>query len=212
MTPPLTSDRTPVRGTGTAKTRFRGALALATITPLLLLGCAVEEGPSAEASPSPESSATETPEAQQPTDSDSVTGEEVDGDTNDLPTGQGPGGDLPDPEEMDLERTEELGAYFSEEEACMSVGSMLDGLQEDMNSGVTEQDVLDDIYLAVEQNYILAPAELREHFENILALLDTDVGSLEEEEVMVAAEPVDGWLTVGFCEGEYHNQTSGNDA
>ena len=89
---------------------------------------------------------------------------------------------------------------------------MIDGLQTDMNSGVEEQGVVDEIYLAVEQNYILAPDELREPLENILSLLDTEVDSLDEEAVLVAAEPVSGWLTVGFCDGEYHNQVFGDDA
>jgi len=93
----------------------------------------------------------------------------------------------------------------------MSVGSMIDGLRTDMNQGVEEQDVLYEVYLAVEQTYILVPKDLREPMENILQLLDTDVADLDEEEVLVAAEPVDGWLTVDFCEGDYHNQSHSDD-
>ncbi|MCH8564213.1 hypothetical protein LTH96_00475 [Nesterenkonia sp. LB17] len=158
-----------------------------------------------EESEEPQQTPTPEPEEQPDTSPD-------DGNSGEIPQGEGPGGDLPDPDEIDIERTEELGAYFSEEEACMFIGSMMEGLQTDMNEGVEDQEVLDEIYSAVEQNYILVPVELREPLENILVLVDTDVESLDEEAVLVAAEPVDGWLTVEFCEGEYHNQTSGGDA
>lgn len=211
------STAVPDKGDEASRIPARGLLTLATIAPFLLLGCAVEEEPSppAQESVQSEPSATESEEPEQtpapePTEpSDLAPGE---GASGEIPSGEGPGGDLPDPDELDLERTEELGAYFSEEEACMSIGSMLEGLQTDMNSGVEDQGVLDEIYSAVEQNYILVPVELREPLENILELVDTDVESLDEEEVLVAAEPVDGWLTVGFCEGEYHNQNPGSDA
>lgn len=187
------------------------------MTSLVLVGCAAEEEP-VEAGESPEATTSETPASEEPSASpepaekDTQSEQEPGGNAGEIPSGEGPGGELPDPDELDLDRTEELGAYFSEAEACMSIGSMIDGLQMDMNSGVQEQGVVDEIYLAVEQNYILAPDELREPLENILILLDTEVDSLDEEAVLVAAEPVAGWLTVGFCDGEYHNQSSGGDA
>ncbi|MCH8562254.1 hypothetical protein LTI14_03325 [Nesterenkonia sp. YGD6] len=187
------------------------------MTPFALLGCAAEEEPSSPTQPSSES-APPVEESEEPQQTSTPEPEEQpdtspdDGDSGEIPQGEGPGGDLPDPDEIDIERTEELGAYFSEEEACMFIGSMMEGLQTDMNEGVEDQEVLDEIYSAVEQNYILVPVELREPLENILALVDTDVESLDEEAVLVAAEPVDGWFTVEFCEGEYHNQTSGGDA
>lgn len=214
MTPNFSPTRPQSLGFGTTGARLRSTLALVAIAPLVLLGCAAEE----ESGESPETPASEAPASAEPSASPEPTEEDVESegeagdDAGEIPSGEGRGGELPDPDELDLERTEELGAYFSEAEACMSVGSMIDGLQTDMNSGVEEQGVVDEIYLAVEQNYILAPDELREPLENILSLLDTEVDSLDEEAVLVAAEPVAGWLTVGFCDGEYHNQVFGDDA
>ncbi|MBO0598075.1 hypothetical protein I2485_05365 [Nesterenkonia sp. E16_7] len=189
------------------------------MTSLVLLGCAEEKSPGTPTEPSatadtsaPETSEPPAPsETTQPETTEAPEGQDPGEGGDGAGSAEGRGGDLPDPDAVDLERTEELGAYFSEEEACMSVGSMLDGLQNDMNSGIEEDAVLDEIYSAVEQNYILVPDELREPMEDILDLLDTEVDSLDEEAVLVAAEPVDGWLTVGFCEGEYHNQTSDED-
>ncbi|KUG59888.1 hypothetical protein [Nesterenkonia jeotgali] len=220
MTPTIPSKTTPERSVETTRTRARGALALVAMTPLLLLGCMAEEDPSTgnETSEAPEAPGSQAPESSQPSgtpDSGETETPEEDApseDPGEIPSPEGPSGELQDPDSLDLERTEELGAYFSEEEACMSVGSMIDGLESDMNSGIEEQDVLDDIYSAVEQNYILVPEELREPLRNILTLLDTDVETLDEESVLVAAEPVAGWLTVEFCDGEYHNQTPGDDA
>lgn len=217
MTPLPASTSAPVHPTENARTRVRGLLTLATITPLLLLGCATEEEPSSATQESSQS-APSTEEVEEPRQTSAPESEDQtdappnDGASGEIPRGEGPDGDLPDPDEMNIERTEELGAYFSEDEACMFIGSLLEGLQSDMNSGVEDQEVLDEIYSAVEQNYILAPVELREPLRNILALVDTDVESLDEEAVLVAAEPVDGWLTVGFCEGEYHSQTPENEA
>lgn len=178
----------------------------------MLVGCAVEEEPSSSSSdfPSPSGDASEetAPAETQSPDSTSESESESEPEDNDA-SGGAPDDELPDPDAMDMERTEELGAYFSEEEACLSVGSMVDGLRSDMNQGIEEQDVLDDSYSAVEQTYVLVPAELRDPLENILELLNTGVEDLDEEEVLVAAEPVEGWLTVGFCDGEYHNQNQG---
>lgn len=211
------STATPGQGAETARTPGLRLLTLATLAPFLLLGCAAEEEPNTPApetaQPEPSASQDAEPEPSSTPESDESSDDSPgDEDQGEIPRGEGPGGQLPDPDELDLERTEELGAYFSEEEACMSIGSMLEGLQNDMSSGVADQDVLDEIYSAVEQNYILVPLELREPLENILTLVETDVDSLDEEAVLVAAEPVDGWLTVGFCEGEYHNQNPGDDA
>ncbi|MGJ9372701.1 hypothetical protein [Nesterenkonia sp. CF4.4] len=214
MTSTFCSTRPRSLGAAATSTRIGSTLALIAMTPLVLMGCAAED----ESGESPETSTSEAPASAEPsaspepTEDDAEIEAEAGDDAGEIPSGEGPGGELPDPDELDLERTEELGAFFSEEEACMSVGTMLDGLQSDMNSGVEEQDVIDEIYSAVEQNYIFVPDELREPLENILVLLDTDVDSLDEESVLVAAEPVAGWLTVGFCDGEYHNQVSGDDA
>lgn len=212
MTPTFasTTPRPPLLGATAG--RIRCALALVAVTPLVLVGCAAEDEP-VEPGSSPEAPASAEPSTPpEPTEEDTESDGEPGGEAGEIPSGEGPRGELPDPDELDLDRTDELGAYFSEEEACMSVGLMVDGLQTDMNSEVEEQSVLDEIYSAVEQNYILVPDELREPLENILVLLDTEVDSLDEEAVLVAAEPVAGWLTVGFCEGEYHNQVSGDDA
>ncbi|GAA1155244.1 hypothetical protein [Nesterenkonia sandarakina] len=220
MTSIIPSKTTPERSVGTPRTRARGALALVAMAPLLLLGCMAEDesNTGSETSDAPEAPGSQAPESPQPDgtpnsdETDTPDEDTPSEDLGEIPSPEGPSGELQDPDSLDLERTEELGAYFSEEEACMSVGSMIDGLESDMNSGIEEQDVLDDIYSAVEQNYILVPEELREPLRNILTLLDTDVETLDEESVLVAAEPVAGWLTVEFCDGEYHNQTPGDDA
>lgn len=183
---------------------------MAAIAPLMLVGCAVEEEPSSSSSESPSPSSIDSEEAEPVETSapDEESGTESESDDEDA-SDPAPDDELPDPDAMDMERTEELGAYFSEEEACLSVGSMVDGLRSDMNQGVEEQEILDEAYLAVEQTYVLVPDELRDPLENILNLLNTEVEDLDEEEVLVAAEPVEGWLTVEFCDGEYHNQNEG---
>ncbi|GAA1138459.1 hypothetical protein [Nesterenkonia lutea] len=208
---PAPSAALPSRAVRTS-TRLRGMLTLALIAPLGLIGCTVEE----ESDASTDETATPSAAASEETGTEESTAPEADSDASAEPTSQGSAddgedADLPDPDAMDMERTEELGAFFSEEEACLSVGSMVDGLHEDMNQGIEEQDILDDAYSAVEQTYILVPVELREPLEKILTLLDTDVEDLDEEEVLVAAEPVDGWLTVEFCDGQYHNQTHSDE-
>lgn len=217
MTLLSTSPAVAVQHKETARIRLRGLIAIAAIAPLTLMGCTQDEetAPATPQNPQSGQPSAETEEPQQtPAPESNAQGESSpeDGNSGEVPPGEGPGGELPDPDDMNIERTVELGAYFSEDEACMSVGSMMDGLQTDMNAGVEEQDVLDEIYSAVEQNYILVPIELREPLENILTLLDTEADTLDEEAVLVAAEPVAGWLTVGFCEGEYHNQMSPGDA
>lgn len=220
MTPTIPSKTLPERSVETPRTRAHGALALVAMTPLLLLGCMAQDESitGSETSDAPEASGSQAPESPQPdgtpnsNETESPDEDTPSEDLGEIPSPEGPSGELQDPDSLDPERTEELGAYFSEEEACMSIGSMIDGLESDMNSGIEEQDVLDDIYSAVEQNYILVPEELREPLRNILTLLDTDVETLDEESVLVAAEPVAGWLTVEFCDGEYHNQTPGDDA
>ncbi len=183
---------------------------MAAIAPLMLVSCAVEEEPSSSSSDSSSPSSV-TSEEVEPAETQAA---DPEGGADSEPGGEDPSeaepdDELPDPDAMDMERTEELGAYFSEEETCLSVGSMVDGLRSDMNQGVEEQDVLDEAYLAVEQTYVLVPEELRDPLENILNLLNTQVEDLDEEAVLVAAEPVEGWLTVEFCEGEYHNQSQG---
>ncbi|MGJ9424421.1 hypothetical protein ACHABX_01105 [Nesterenkonia halotolerans] len=205
-----------VRGSRPLSPRLRAALSMAMIAPLMLVGCAVEEEPSSSSSDSPspssidseEAEPVETPAPDEESDAESESESESEGEGEDT-SGAAPDEELPDPDAMDMERTEELGAYFSEEEACLSVGSMVDGLRSDMNQGVEEQEILDEAYLAVEQTYVLVPDELRDPLENILNLLNTKVENLDEEEVLVAAEPVEGWLTVEFCDGEYHNQNEG---
>ena len=211
----LASPAASASPSSTSRARSRALLTSAAIASLLLVGCTVEEDPE---SPSSESGSQAAPGSQEPSSEapeDAATSDAGSDATqessSEAESETGAGTELPDPDEMDLERTDELGAYLSEEEACMSVGSMIDGLRTDMNQGVEEQDVLDEVYLAVEQTYILVPNDLREPMENILQLLDTDVADLDEEEVLVAAEPVDGWLTVDFCEGDYHNQSHSDD-
>lgn len=199
-----------VQGSRPLSPRLRAALSMAAIAPLMLVGCAVEEEPSSSSSESPSPSSIDSEEAEPVETSapDEESGTESESDDEDA-SDPAPDDELPDPDAMDMERTEELGAYFSEEEACLSVGSMVDGLRSDMNQGVEEQEILDEAYLAVEQTYVLVPDELRDPLENILNLLNTEVEDLDEEEVLVAAEPVEGWLTVEFCDGEYHNQNEG---
>lgn len=199
-----------VQGSRPLSPRLRAALSMAAIAPLMLVGCAVEEEPSSSSSDSPSPSSIDSEEAEPVETSapDEESDTESESDDEDA-SGRAPDDELPDPDAMDMERTEELGAYFSEEEACLSVGSMVDGLRSDMNQGVEEQEILDEAYLAVEQTYVLVPDELRDPLENILNLLNTEVENLDEEEVLVAAEPVEGWLTVEFCDGEYHNQNEG---
>ncbi|MBE1514661.1 hypothetical protein [Nesterenkonia halotolerans] len=199
-----------VQGSRPLSPRLRAALSMAAIAPLMLVGCAVEEEPSSSSSESPSPSSIDSEEAEPVETSapDEESDTESESDDEDA-SGPAPDDELPDPDAMDMERTEELGAYFSEEEACLSVGSMVDGLRSDMNQGIEEQEILDEAYLAVEQTYVLVPDELRDPLKNILNLLNTEVENLDEEEVLVAAEPVEGWLTVEFCDGQYHNQNEG---
>ncbi len=175
--------------------RLRGAgLGLACAGALLLTACTGED---------PEESTTPGPTQSSPTESPAAEGSEA-------PTGEDLSHELPDPDQMDLEHDEELGAFFSEEEACMTVGATMDGLEEDLDGGIESQGDLDEAYEAVEQTYIYVPEDLRAPLEEILAELDGDHGELDEETVRGALEELEDWMDE-TCDGEYHNQDHGHE-
>lgn len=199
---------------------------------LLAAGCAVEEpgspadDSSTAAASSPSSAAAEsddssTPEAEQDggegTDETAEAApesanpeDEDDGATSETSSAPSAPG-LPAPEELDadgMERSEELGAYFSRDEACMAVGSTLDGLRADMDGGLQSAEDLAGAHEAVEQTYRMVPASLREPFAAVDEALGADVESLDRQAVLDALQPVDSWMEQ-TCDGEYHSQDEG---
>lgn len=113
--------------------------------------------------------------------------------------------DLPDQESADVERTDELGGFFSEEEACMAIGSTVDGLHEDMEGGLESEEDLDGAHEAVTQTYALAPDELHTPLGSIAELLDVEYGELEAGAVLEELAPLEEWVDT-TCDGEYYQQ------
>lgn len=115
---------------------------------------------------------------------------------------------LPTPEELDsggLERTAELGAYFSRDEACMAIGSTVDGLRADMDGGLQTSEDLSGAHAAVEQTYRMVPATLRDPFVAVDEALGEDLDALDRPTVLEELEPVQSWMDE-TCGGEYHSQ------
>lgn len=174
--------------------RLRAAgLGVACAATLLLSACASGEAQDGTTPGTPESSS---PGSASPEGSEA-------------PTGGEDQRELPDPDAMDIERDEELGGFLSEEEACMAVGTLADGLGEDLDGGIGSEEDLEEAYQAVEQTYLYVPEELRAPLEEVLAELDAeDPEDLDEETVLSGLEELDGWVDE-TCDGEYHNQDHG---
>ena len=208
------------------RSRWSSIAAVALAGPLILVGCAESPGDEpadddGQEAPEETSAAEEEndDEADAGADStdDSAADEEETSEDDDAGDGAsvdedddedaaGSRGGLPDPEEtLDVERTEELGAFFSEEEACMTVGSTADGLRGDMDIGLQTEDDIDGAYEAVEQTYLLVPEDLRGPFENIAQLLEVDHDDVDAEAVLTELEPIDLWIE-DACDGQYHQQ------
>lgn len=118
---------------------------------------------------------------------------------------------LPAPEDLDAdgqERSEELGAFFSRDEACMTIGSTVDGLRADMDGGLQTEEDLAGAHEAVEQTYRLAPSSLRAPLQAVDQALGEDLEALDREGVLEELEPVDAWMQE-TCDGEYHSQDGG---
>lgn len=170
--------------------RLLAALVLA--TPVALAGCA-DDG---DSDPDTTEQETDAPAEDDEEGGDDAEDEEPESDETD---------GLPDPETVDVDRTEELGGFFSEEEACMTIGSTVDGLHDDMEGGLESEEDLEGAYEAVEQTYVLAPEDLREPLENIAEHLDVDYGEVDAGAVLEELEPLEEWVE-DTCEGEYHQQ------
>ncbi|GAA1183836.1 hypothetical protein [Nesterenkonia xinjiangensis] len=205
-------------GTRPSRRHWPSAAAVALIAPLLLMGCAADTGDDDRPAEADGDEATSEPAEDPSPDDDNphddgdasedgaqdVESQDGADDSQEAITRDG----LPDPETtLDVERTEELGAFFSEEEACMTVGSTVDGLRDDMENGLeTEQDA-DGAYEAVEQTYLLVPEDLRAPFESIASLLEADHDAVDTESVLTELEPLDTWM-LETCDGQYHQQDS----
>ncbi|GAB3193837.1 hypothetical protein [Nesterenkonia suensis] len=192
----------------------RTAAAVLLAAPLLLAGCVADDPNSeetADTAPSPQES--------EPEDADDATGgsddeaeEAADPEEQEEESGADDAEEeivrdgLPDPDtELEAERTEELGAFFSEEEACMTVGSTVDGLRADMEEGLESPEDADGAYAAVEQTYLLVPEDLRGPLETIAGYLEADHGAIDAPAVLAELEPLEDWM-LETCDGQYHQQ------
>ncbi|WP_010525832.1 hypothetical protein [Nesterenkonia sp. F] len=208
------------RGSSVARRTALPAALVATL--LAAAGCAVGEpgSPSGDASSSPapsssaaspaESSASDGDDSTDPGESPEATGTDDAGDAGDSSADPGDPG-LPALEELEADgqqRSAELGAYFSRDEACMAVGSTLDGLRADMDGGLQSAEDLAGAHEAVEQTYRMVPATLRDPFAAVDATLGEDLDSLDRQAVLTELEPVQSWMD-GTCDGEYHSQDEG---
>lgn len=191
------------RRSSTARRTILPAALIATL--LAAAGCAVEEpeSPSAGASSS-SSSSSSSPSSADPSSAAPSSSGGDDGSSSAAPGEPG----LPAPEELDADgqqRSAELGAYFSRDEACMAVGSTLDGLRADMDGGLQSAEDLAGAHEAVEQTYRMVPATLRDPFAAVDAALGEDLDSLDRQAVRTELEPVQDWMD-RTCDGEYHSQ------
>ncbi len=166
--------------------------ALAAI-PALLVGCTTEEGSGDDPSASPaEETAQDSPAAtDEPDESDESASTTEDADHE---------------EDGEPESSEELGEFFSEDEACMTVGMMAEGLSADIEEGFDSQADLDDAREAVEQTAGLAPDDVKVTLESLSEHLDTEPEALDTSAVGDDLDEVETWIDEGFCEGEYHDQ------
>lgn len=213
----------PRRSSTTRRTVLPAAL-VATL--LAAAGCAVEEpeSPSAEASASSSaassSAASAAPSssggddstnpgdsADAPGSDDSGTADDGGGSSSADPGEPG----LPAPEELKTDgrqRSAELGAYLSRDEACMAVGSTLDGLRADMDGGLQSAEDLAGAHEAVEQTYRMVPATLRDPLAAVDAALGEDPDSLDRQTVLTELEPVEEWMD-RTCDGDHPSQDGG---
>lgn len=168
--------------------------ALAAI-PALLVGCTSEEGSDSDASASPaEETAEDSPAATEESDT-----EESD---ESAPANEGEENEEGD----EPASSEELGEFFSEDEACMTVGMMSEGLRADIDDGFDSQADLDDAREAVEQTAELAPDDVKVTLDSLSEHLDTEPEALDTSAVGEDLDDVETWIDEGFCEGEYHDQ------
>lgn len=211
----------PRRSSTTRRTVLPAAL-VATL--LAAAGCAVEEpeSPSAEASAS--SSAASSSAASAAPSSSGGDDSTNPGDSADAPGSDDSGTDdggsssadpgepgLPAPEELETDgrqRSAELGAYLSRDEACMAVGSTLDGLRADMDGGLQSAEDLAGAHEAVEQTYRMVPATLRDPLAAVDAALGEDPDSLDRQTVLTELEPVEEWMD-RTCDGDHPSQDGG---
>ncbi|GAA3288238.1 hypothetical protein [Nesterenkonia halobia] len=211
------------RRSSTARRTVLPAALVATL--LAAAGCAVEEpeSPSAEASSSSSaassSAASAAPsssggdDSTSPGDSADAPGPDDSGAADDGGSSSADPGEpgLPAPEELDTDgrqRSAELGAYLSRDEACMAVGSTLDGLRADMDGGLQSAEDLAGAHEAVEQTYRMVPATLRDPFAAVDAALGEDPDSLDRQAVLTELEPVEEWMD-RTCDGDHPSQDGG---
>lgn len=211
------------RRSSTARRTVLPAALVATL--LAAAGCAVEEpeSPSAEASSS--SSAASSSAASAAPSSSGGDDSTSPGDSADAPGSDGSGAaddggsssadpgepGLPAPEELETDgrqRSAELGAYFSRDEACMAVGSTLDGLRADMDGGLQSAEDLAGAHEAVEQTYRMVPATLRDPLAAVDAALGEDPDSLDRQAVLTELGPVEEWMD-RTCDGDHPSQDGG---
>ena len=96
--------------------------------------------------------------------------------------------------------------FFSEDEACMTVGMMAEGLRADIDGGFDSEADQDEAREAVEQTAELSPEDIKASLDSLAQRLDTDPDSLDASAVNDDLDDVEAWIDEGFCEGEYHSQ------
>lgn len=211
----------PRRSSTTRRTVLPAAL-VATL--LAAAGCAVEEPESSSAEASASSSAASSSAASAAPSSSGGDDSTNPGDSADAPGSDDSGTDdggsssadpgepgLPAPEELETDgrqRSAELGAYLSRDEACMAVGSTLDGLRADMDGGLQSAEDLAGAHEAVEQTYRMVPATLRDPLAAVDAALGEDPDSLDRQTVLTELEPVEEWMD-RTCDGDHPSQDGG---
>lgn len=211
----------PRRSSTTRRTVLPAAL-VATL--LVAAGCAVEEPESSSAEASASSSAASSSAASAAPSSSGGDDSTNPGDSADAPGSDDSGTDdggsssadpgepgLPAPEELETDgrqRSAELGAYLSRDEACMAVGSTLDGLRADMDGGLQSAEDLAGAHEAVEQTYRMVPATLRDPLAAVDAALGEDPDSLDRQTVLTELEPVEEWMD-RTCDGDHPSQDGG---
>lgn len=211
----------PRRSSTTRRTVLPAAL-VATL--LVAAGCAVEEPESSSAEASASSSAASSSAASAAPSSSGGDDSTNPGDSADAPGSDDSGTDdggsssadpgepgLPAPEELETDgrqRSAELGAYLSRDEACMAVGSTLDGLRADMDGGLQSAEDLAGAHEAVEQTYRMVPATLRDPLAAVDAALGEDPDSLDRQTVLTKLEPVEEWMD-RTCDGDHPSQDGG---
>lgn len=183
----ISQDRT---NRAASRPRMAAAVFALAAIPALLVGCTTEEGSGDDPSASPaEETAQNSPAATDESDESAPTTEDADNEEGGEP-----------------ESSEELGEFFSEDEACMTVGMMAEGLRTDIEEGFGSQADLDDAREAVEQTAELAPDDVKATLESLSEHLDAEPEALDASAVGDDLDEVETWIDEGFCEGEYHDQ------